>query len=124
MGEVLHEVKDGLAVVRLRGGFTLASGVQAVTEAIVDAIAKGHAALLVDLTDIRGVASPGIGERHWLMTEWAKAGRGAIRVALWIRPELADPDHFGTSVAISRGFDARGFRDLERALEWLQRSSD
>ena len=120
MGEVIRETDGAVAVARLRGDFTLQSGVRAVTDAIIATIADGLGLLLVDLTAIRGVESPGPGDRHWLMTEWAKAGRGVLRLALLIRPEFADPDHFGTVVGRSRGLDVKGFMDETKALDWLR----
>lgn len=120
MGEVSRETDGAVAVARLRGSFTLQSGVQAVTDAIVAAIADGFGMLLVDLTAIRGIESPGAGDRHWLMTEWARAGRGVLRLAVLIRPEFVDPDHFGTVVGRSRGLDVKGFLDEAKALDWLR----
>lgn len=124
MGEVISGFEDGMPVARLRGVFTLETGVQAIAGAMASAIAQGQPALLVDLLELQGVASPGIGERHWVMTELARVGRGNLRVALLIRPEFRDPDKYGTAVAISRGFDARGFLDVASALAWLRRESD
>lgn len=120
MGEVIREAQGDVVVMRLRGDFTLQVGVQAVTDAIVATIADGFAMLLVDFTAMHGVEPPGAGDRHWLMTEWAKAGRGMLRLALLIRPEFADPEHFGTIVGRSRGLDVKGFMDEARALDWLR----
>ena len=120
MGEVTTAKENSMAVARLHGDFTLQSGVQAVTDAIMAAIADGFGMLLVDLTGIRGIEPPGPGDRHWLMTEWARAGRGVLRLALLIRPEFVDPDHFGTVVGRSRGLDVKGFLDEAKALDWLR----
>lgn len=124
MGELVREFNVDVAVARLRGDYTLQSGVQCVSEVIAAAVADGVRLLLVDFTAISGVASPAPGDRHWLMSEWARVGRGALRLALLIRPEFADPDQFGTAVARSRGLDVKGFREEAKALAWLREPRD
>lgn len=120
MGEVSMESDGGVAVARLRGDYTLQSGVQCASDIIAAAVADGVGLLLIDFTAISGVTSPAPGDRHWLMTEWARLGRGAVRLALLIRPEFADPDKFGTAVGRSRGLDVKGFFDERKALDWLR----
>lgn len=120
MGEIIREADGDVTVARLRGEFTLRSGVECASGIIADTVADGGGLLLIDFTAISGVASPAPGDRHWLMTEWAKLGRGAVRLALLIRPEFADPDKFGTAVGRSRGLDVKGFFDEHKALEWLR----
>jgi hypothetical protein len=74
--------------------------------------------LLVDITAIAS-GPPTLAERHRIMSEWAAAGRGAVRLALVIRPEFVDPDNFGTQVALNHGLAFRGFVSESRAMDWL-----
>ena len=120
MGEEIQEVAGDVAILRLRGEFTLEDAVRCARETIVRVHAAGHGALLIDATAVSGFASPGVGARHWLMTELASVGRGRVRAAFLIRPEFVDPDNFGTTVARSHGFHVKGFRDEAAALAWLR----
>lgn len=118
MDAVPWEIVGNIAVCRLGGKRTLDDGVRIMTQAILRAKAAGIAKLLVDVTAI-DVPLPSLMERHWLVTEWANAGRGALRMAVVIRPEFVDPQNFGTVVARSHGLDFRAFTDNEHAMDWL-----
>lgn len=119
MAELSYEMADDIAVFRVGGGHGLESGVQLVKQAILRAKQAGVTRLLVDVTAIE-FGPPSVAERHWLMTEWAMAGRSAVRMALVIRPEFKDPQQFGTAVARSRGLDFKAFTDEQRAMAWLR----
>lgn len=120
MGEEIREVDGDVAILRLRGEFTLEDAVQRARESILRIKGSGIEALLIDVSEISGFASPGVGARHWLMTELASVGRGWVRAAFLIRPEFVDPEHFGTTVARSHGFHVKGFHDQASALAWLR----
>lgn len=109
---------EDVAIFRLGGSEGLDQGVSRVRQVIQHAKQSGVAKLLVDITAI-GSGPPTLAERHRIMTEWAIAGRGAIRLALVIRPEFIDPDNFGTHVALNHGLAFRGFLDEGHAMDWL-----
>lgn len=118
MAELSYEMIGDIAIFRLGGGHGLEQGVQLVKETILRAKHAGVANLLVDVTGI-GFGPPSIAERHWLMTEWAAAGRSAVRVALVVRPEFRDPQHFGTVVARNHGLVLKAFSSEKPAMDWL-----
>lgn len=118
MQALSYELVDDIARVRLGPGHGLENGVQLIKDAIMRAKGAGIGKLLVDVTAIE-IGPPTVAQRHWLMTEWATAGRGAVRFALVIRPEFIDPQHFGTMVARNHGLAFRGFTDEAQAMRWL-----
>lgn len=119
MGDASYEVIEDVAIFRLDGSEGLGQGVSLVQQVIQRAKQSGMGKLLVDITAIAS-GPPTLAERHRIMTEWAVAGRGAVRLALVIRPEFVDPDNFGTNVALNHGLAFRGFLDETRAMDWLQ----
>lgn len=122
MGDASFEVVGEVAIFRLAGNHRREEGVRLIAEAILRVKASGLDKLLVDITGITdgtGAIPPSAAERHWAMREWAAAGSGAVRFAIVIRPEFADPDNLGTIVAVNHGFAARGFRSVDQALDWL-----
>lgn len=107
-----------VAIFRVGGSEGLEQGATAVLDAIRRARQSGGGKLLVDITAI-AAGPPTLAERHRIMTEWAIAGRGAVRLALVLRAEFVDPDNFGTHVALNHGLAFRGFLDETRAMDWL-----
>lgn len=118
MPATAYELVGDVATFRLGPGHGLERGAQMIKDVIVQARDAGVDKLLVDITAIE-IGPPMVGDRHWVMTEWAAAGRGAVRLALVIRPEFKDPQNFGTAVARNHGFTLRGFTDEARARQWL-----
>jgi hypothetical protein len=118
MGDASYEVCEDVAIFRPGGSEGLDQGVSLVGGAIQRTRQSSIDKLLVDITAIAS-GPPTLAERHRIMAEWATAGRGAIRLALVIRPEFVDPDNSGTSVALSHGLAFRGFLSQTRAMEWL-----
>ena len=116
MVDASYEVLEDVAIFRLGGSEGLDQGVSLVGDAIQRTKQSGIDKLLVTAI-ASGPAT--LAERHRIMAEWATAGRGAIRLALVIRPEFVDPDNFGTSVALNHGLAFRGFLSETRAMEWL-----
>ena len=119
MGEARFEVVEGVARFRMTGQQELADGVRQIAEAIARTKAAGLDKLLVDIRSITGVDPPGIATRHWLMGEWAREGRGSVRVAMVVRPEFIDPDRFAIIVGRNLGFVSNVFESEEPALDWL-----
>lgn len=118
MGDASYEVFGDVAIFRLGGSEGLDQSVSLVGDAIQRTKQSSVGKLLVDITAIAS-GPPTLAERHRIMSEWAIAGRGAIRLALVIRPEFIDPDNFGTHVALNHGLAFRGFLDPARAMDWL-----
>jgi hypothetical protein len=118
MGDASCEVVEDVAIFRLGGSEGLDQSVSLVLQMIQHAKQSGMGKLLVDITAIAS-GPPSLAERHRIMSEWAAAGRGAVRLALVIRPEFVDPDNFGTQVALNHGLAFRGFVSESRAMDWL-----
>lgn len=53
------------------------------------------------------------------MGEWARAGRGSVRVAMVTRPEFIEPDRFGVIAGMNAGFVSNVFETEQQALDWL-----
>ena len=118
MPATAYELMGDVATYRLGPGHGLEHGTQMIKDVIARARDAGIGKLLVDITAIE-IGPPKVGDRHWVMTEWAAAGRGAVRLALVIRPEFIDPQNFGTAVAHNRGLAFRAFTEESRARLWL-----
>ena len=110
-----------IAVYRIAAGTELRAGIAAVTAAIEAAREGGASRLLVDLRPLTGIAPPGLGQRYALATEWARAARGALAVAVVLPPDLVDPRRFGMQVAHGAGLAGDLFADEDAARAWLAR---
>jgi hypothetical protein len=119
MGQSSFEVLGDVACFSLSGEHDLVGGVHRITDAILGTKARGADKLLVDITAITGIEPPSVEMRFWLMGEWAKAGRGSVRMALVTRPEFISEDRFGIAFGMNQGFISNLFETRERALEWL-----
>jgi hypothetical protein len=112
------ELLENYAVFRVPTGYTTTQTVDGITTAIVYASKQQVQRLLVD---VRGFSDqqPGLGERYFVLREWADATKGKIRVAMVAGQELMGPREFAHSVATSIRFDIRAFITEEEALLWL-----
>jgi len=119
MGQSSFEVVGDIACFSISGEHDLVGGVHQITDAILRAKSRGLGKLLVDITRITGVEPPSVEMRFWLMGEWAKAGRGAVRLALVTRGEFISEDRFGIAFGMNQGFISNLFETRERALAWL-----
>ncbi|HKV65739.1 MAG TPA: hypothetical protein VJN66_05110, partial [Rhodanobacteraceae bacterium] len=119
MGQSSFEVVGDIACFSVSGEQDFVGGVHQVTDAILRTKARGVGKLLVDITSITGVEPPSVEMRFWLMGEWAKAGRGAVRMALVTRGEFISEDRFGIAFGMNQGFISNLFETRERAMEWL-----
>jgi hypothetical protein len=119
MGRSSFEVVGDVAWFRLDGEHDLVGGVHQITDAILRAKALGLGKLLVDITTIEGIEPPSVEMRFWLVGEWAKAGRGSVRVALVTRREFMSEDRFGIVFGMNQGFISNVFETHARALDWL-----
>ena len=118
-GEASFEVIGEVARFRLTGQQVLEDGVQQIADAIVRTRESGYDKLLVDITAITGVEPPGVDRRYWLMGEWAKAGRGSVRVAMVARPEFIEPDRYAVIAGMNAGFTNNVFETEAEAMDWL-----
>ena len=110
---------EGYAVYRPVGEIPLQVAVAGVTQAIELCHQHQVKRLLIDATGLIGSRSPSMVERFDIATEWAMAARGAIKIALVLRPDLIDPQRFGTTVARNRGLQFDTFASEAEALAWL-----
>src|SRR6185437_5136187 len=104
MGSPSFEVFGDIACFSIGGEQDLVDGVHQITDAILRTKARGLGKLMVDVTGITGVQPPSVEMRFWLMGEWAKAGRGSVRMALVTRPEFISEDRFGIAFGMNQGF--------------------
>ena len=119
MGPSSFEVFGDIACFSISGEQELVDGVHQITDAILRTKARGLGKLLVDVTGISGIQPPSVEMRFWLVGEWAKAGRGSVRMALVTRPEFMSEDRFGVAFGMNQGFINNVFETRERALDWL-----
>jgi hypothetical protein len=121
MGGSSYEVVGDIAWFCISGEQDFVDAVHRVTDAILRTKVRGVDKLLVDITGISGIAPPSVENRFWLMGEWAKAGWGAVRLALVTRPEFISEDRFGVAFGMNQGFISNLFETREQALDWLSR---
>lgn len=113
------EILKEHAVFRPRGKVSLEQAVKLVVEGIAYARSRNILKLLADITNLTGFESPSVATRYFIIHEWARAAKG-VRVAIVARPEIIDPEKFGTTVANNIGFKADIFTTEEDALIWLE----
>ena len=119
MGQSSFEVVGDVACFSISGEQDLVGSVHQITDAILRTKARGMGKLLVDITHISGVEPPSVEMRFWLMGEWAKAGRGSVRLALVTRREFISEDRFGVAFGMNQGFISNLFETEAEALDWL-----
>lgn len=119
MVESSYEIIGDVAWFCVSGEQEFVDGVHQITDAISRTKARGLDKLLVDITCIAGIMPPSVENRFWLMGEWAKAGRGSVRLALVTRREFISEDRFGVAFGMNQGFISNLFETREQALDWL-----
>lgn len=119
MGESSFEVVGDIAWFRASGEQDFVHGVDLVRAAIEQTKTLGLGKLVVDILHITGIAPPSVEMRLWMMGEWAKAGRAAVRVAVVTRPEFMSVDRFGIAFGMNKGFTSNLFETAEQAVAWL-----
>ena len=98
---------------------SLEAAAELVTAVITHARAHGIKELFVNATGLTGFRPPALSERYFIADKWARAARGAIRMAMVVRPEFIDPQKFGVTVAINRRLIVDVFELEAPALAWL-----
>ena len=75
--------------------------------------------LLVNAAGLTGFEPPAVSDRFFLASQFARAAKGRVSVALVVRPELIHPEKFGVVVARNRGLMADVFASEAEAETWL-----
>lgn len=107
------------------GAYTLRAAQDAYDRAVKTAVASGHTRVLIDASGVTG--APTQDERYMLGLFVAAeqrvlaAGTPAVdvRVAVFARPPLVDPERFAETVAVNRGAKVKVSEQLDEALAWL-----
>ncbi len=102
-----------VATVSLSGAITL------ISKAILFAREQRIRRLLVDITGLSGFAPPTLSERFRMVTDWANAAEGRVKLAMVAHPNMIDPERFGVTVAQNRGLNGNIFSSETEALTWL-----
>ena len=109
---------DDIPVVRLGPAHGLERTVELVVAAIRETLALGLPHLLVDAAAVL-FAPPSLSARHRIARQWADAANGRLRLAVIVRPDCIDPEHFGVVAAANFGLAAQVFEQQADALAWL-----
>lgn len=109
---------DGIPVMRLGAVHGLERTVELVGGAIRQTLEQGQPHLLVDASTVR-FAPPSLSARHRIVRQWAEAANGRLRLAVVVRPDCIDPEHFGVVAAGNFGLAGHVFEREADALAWL-----
>ncbi|MGN6513923.1 MAG: hypothetical protein ACTHKZ_10200 [Lysobacteraceae bacterium] len=120
---LLFDTANGVPVVRLDAVTGFERAVVLVAEAIRDAVARGLPHLLLDAT-VAPFDPPGLVDRHRMARHWADAADGRLRLAVVVRPDCIDPEHFGVVAAGNFGLAAQVFDAEADAVAWLRAQQD
>jgi hypothetical protein len=113
------EVMEGYGCYRLSGHGPLAEAAAKVIEVINFSRDQKIDKLLIDTTKWTGHDSPDTLERFTWAQAFAEAARSRMKLAMVVRPEMADPENFEVTVARNRGLMANVFKSEKDALAWL-----
>ncbi len=94
-----------------------------VAAAIECAREEGVPELVANVSGLTGFPSPSLSERFHLVTKWAAAAAGSVRLAVVARAEMVDPHKFGVTVAANRHLTAEIFATESEAEGWLDRAA-
>lgn len=120
---LLLQTVEGVPVVRLDAVTGFERAVVLVAEAIRKAVAQGLPHLLLDAS-IAPFESPSLVGRHRMARTWAEAADGRLRLAVVVRPDCIDPEHFGVVAAGNFGLAAQVFEAEAEAIAWLHAQQD
>jgi hypothetical protein len=113
------ETAEGYACYGPVGVISLQKAVNLVSLAITYARERQIKKLFIDTRGLTGFDPPTTLELFTLGGQFARAARGAVKVAFVARPELIDPPKFGLTVARNRGMIGEVFTTEAEALAWL-----
>jgi hypothetical protein len=111
------------AELRIEPTGSLLDTAQSIVAMLAQARACGTRCVLLDLRALAGVPTPSLGQRHELITAWARAAGGELVVAVVAPESLLDPERFGVFVAEAAGLRTEAFVDDRPARAWLERQS-
>jgi hypothetical protein len=114
---------DDIPVVRFGPVHGLDQTVELVVAAIRHALTQGQPHLLVDAAAVV-FAPPSLAVRHRIVRQWAEAANGRLRLAVVVRPDCIDPEHFGVVAAANFGLAGQVFDQEPDALAWLHAELD
>lgn len=120
MSQLHFEHVGDIAIARPAGTQPFQQAVLMVKQTLATASERAYAKLLIDITGLNGFESPSIGDRHWMVREWAGATHGALVVAVVCAPEFIDPNKFGIVAAANFGLTANVFEHEADAIAWLR----
>ena len=113
------EIGDGHATHRPEGHASFQEALELASQAVVYCRENGIRRLLIDTTKLTGFGTLGTAERFTVGERLASDARAAVKVALLARPEVLDPNRFGTTVARNRGLFSSSFSSESEAWKWL-----
>lgn len=116
---LLLDLVDDIPVARLAPTHRIRRAITLVADVIRRTVAQGHPHLLVDAADTT-FDPPSLVVRLRMVREWAEAADGRLRVAVVVRPDCVDPDHFGVIVAGNFGLPGQVFEQEADAIAWLR----
>lgn len=109
-----------IAVFRPTGEASFEEAVHLVTNAIIHAREHRIKKLMAVVTGLGGFESPALGQRYWMVNEWALAADRALSLAVVAKREHMDPQRVGVIIAEQIGFLGNAFESEGEALAWLQ----
>lgn len=108
------------AAYRPVGALSFAAWRDAMVGVLGWSVGAGVTHLLADFTGVTLLDDPSTFERFKLGERAAAAGAAAgIKVAVFGREPVMDPERFGVTVAVNRGLQVDSFPDEVAALTWL-----
>lgn len=117
--EVETEFDGAEGSVRVRGNTTFQQATLIGSKVMTLARERGVRRLLMNLLELGIERNPSLGERYFMVRDWAAAGAGAVRVAMIVQSHLIDPRKFGILAARNAGLACDVFSDETQAREWL-----
>ena len=112
-------LENGRGIYRPVGTVSFDEAVALVRAAIATARRNQARELLVDTTELVGFPSPNTFQRFLAAVEWADEASGSLYLSMVARPEMIDPQKFGTLVASNRGLMNNIFPTEAEAVAWL-----
>jgi hypothetical protein len=113
------EVRDSICYFRPQGECSLIDAVELIKGAIAYCRGRGVDKLLFNATGLVGVAVPSLCDRFLMIEELAPEVKGAVVMALVVRPEYIHPEKFGVRLASDLGLVAEIYSSETDAVNWL-----
>ena len=120
LGNFEIEILEDHAVFRPTGQVSVERAVELIVIAIAIAQARGIRNLMADVSNLTGFEPPSMLKRYFFAHDLARAAKGVVRVAFVTKPEMIDPQKFGSTVAANIGFIDNSFTTEDEALVWLR----